>query len=543
MANISKIRIDGVTFGIKDANAQRVINYSQRVDADYINDINSTNKFVTQTEKQKLAELENYDDSGVRSEIALNRKTLGTICKNLMEVTATSRTFNGVTFTVNDNGSITVNGTATERADFNICQSVEYHSGQILTGCPKNGSAETYCLAIYTAGRDTGDGLILSSDGAHECYIRIEKGYTANNLVFFPMLRDGNIADDTFEPYHPSLQTQVGRLVDSGAKNILNLGDTYFVSTDVTYTFDGDSGTVNASKTTGTYKRIVWQLPTETGKKYKVSFDVTAIARSAMIFPTNVSSAGSAPWGQIDVTENGHYSMYFTPAADDVWFVLYLSTSEGTDEIEIENLMVCTAEDYEASPEFAPYVPTNQELYKKILTCKTEVDSDVKPNIALALQTLGTVSKNLLENTASSQTINGVTFTVNPDDSVTAQGTASERVQFILQNFTTEQIIPTHYYRLSGSPNQTGISLRMQLNQAPWTVYANDSGEGAYNSQIPADTPIMVYINIAVGTEVSATFYPMLRLADITDDTFEKYQPSLQKQIDELKARITALED
>ncbi len=305
--------------------------------------------------------------SGVRSEIALNRRTLGVICKNLMEVTANSQTIKGVTFTVNDNGSITVNGTATERADFNICQSVEYHSGQILTGCPKNGSAETYCLAIYTAGRDTGEGLVLSSDGAHECYIRIEKGYTANNLVFFPMLRDGNIADDTFEPYHPSLQTQVGRLVDSGAKNILNLGDTYFVSTDVTYTFDGDSGAITASKTTGTYKRIVWQLPTETGKKYKVSFDVTAIARSAMIFPTNVSSAGSAPWGQIDVTENGHYSMYFTPAADDVWFVLYLSTSEGTDEIGIENLMVCTAEDYEASPEFAPYVPTNQELYKMIL--------------------------------------------------------------------------------------------------------------------------------------------------------------------------------
>ncbi len=159
--------------------------------------------------------MDSTEISGVKSEIALNRQTLGTICKNLMEVTATSRTFNGVTFTINPDGSITVNGTATERADFNICQSVEYHSGQILTGCPKNGSAETYCLAIYTAGRDTGEGLVLSSDGAHECYIRIEKGYTANNLVFFPMLRDGNIADDTFEPYRPNLQTSLAGKADN----------------------------------------------------------------------------------------------------------------------------------------------------------------------------------------------------------------------------------------------------------------------------------------------------------------------------------------
>ena len=38
------------------------------------------------------------------------------------------------------------------------------------------------------------------------------------------------------------------------------------------------------------------------------------------------------------------------------------------------------------------------------------------------------------------------------------------------------------------------------------------------------------------------TFYPMIRYADIADSTYEPYQPSLQKQIEALEARIAALE-
>ena len=49
----------------------------------------------------------------IKSQAAINRTTLGTQCKNLFKVTVVSQTAYGVTFTVNADKSITVNGIAT----------------------------------------------------------------------------------------------------------------------------------------------------------------------------------------------------------------------------------------------------------------------------------------------------------------------------------------------------------------------------------------------------------------------------------------------
>ena len=48
---------------------------------------------------------------------------VGVCGKNLLKITATTKTINGVTFTVNDDGSVTVNGTATANASFALTPS------------------------------------------------------------------------------------------------------------------------------------------------------------------------------------------------------------------------------------------------------------------------------------------------------------------------------------------------------------------------------------------------------------------------------------
>ena len=50
--------------------------------------------------------------------------------------------------------------------------------------------------------------------------------------------------------------------------------------------------------------------------------------------------------------------------------------------------------------------------------------------IDLLKDTVGWTGKNLLEVSSASQTINGVTFTVNSDKSVTVNGTASAQAEF-----------------------------------------------------------------------------------------------------------------
>lgn len=180
---------------------------------------------ITDEEREKLAVLENYDDSEVKSQIALNRSTLGYQRKNLLKNAAVSQTIRGMTFTVNKDGSVTANGTATATADISISTKSPILNGDYtLTCCPAGGSADSYrtIARIYDSEDnpltatliDTGEGLTVtgSDDSYINVIIRISSGVTAENLTFRPMLRYAEITDGTYEPYKPSVEERLAVL-------------------------------------------------------------------------------------------------------------------------------------------------------------------------------------------------------------------------------------------------------------------------------------------------------------------------------------------
>lgn len=141
--------------------------------------------------------------------------------KNLLKNTTSSTTKNGLTFTVNDDGSITVNGTATADTEITLRNmTLLANTDYILSGCPSGGTGNSYRMyAINTstwaiAGADYGSSYTLSTGNntGWSFRIQIKSGYTANDLAFYPMLRYAEIADDTYEPYVPSLQEQINDL-------------------------------------------------------------------------------------------------------------------------------------------------------------------------------------------------------------------------------------------------------------------------------------------------------------------------------------------
>ena len=151
-----------------------------------------------------------------KSHAAVNRSTLGYQCKNLLKNTASTQTINGITFTVNDDKSITANGTATAMAQITI-GSITKNGNYRLTGCPAGGSAATYMLSLAyhkvsgstTYGDETGNGRLVTFDSEKytriNIRVQINKGVTVSNVTFYPMLRDADITDSTYEPYQPSL--------------------------------------------------------------------------------------------------------------------------------------------------------------------------------------------------------------------------------------------------------------------------------------------------------------------------------------------------
>ena len=140
--------------------------------------------------------------------------------KNLLQNTATSQEINGVTFTVNSDGSVTCNGTATAITTLAINIGEILNGIYIVSGCPNNGAYNTYRIDIRTSGNttleynseyvvDTGNGHLFDSTDAHSAVIRINTGYTCDNLTFYPMIRLATIEDDTYEPYIENTELDV----------------------------------------------------------------------------------------------------------------------------------------------------------------------------------------------------------------------------------------------------------------------------------------------------------------------------------------------
>lgn len=140
-------------------------------------------------------------------------------CNNLIPFTYRdkSKTSNGITFTVNDDGTVLVNGTATARAELSL-GSIKCKAGTYtLSGCPVNNGGQ-YALLTYNGGdsKGTGHTFTFNEEKSIGFTIRIEAGVVADNLLFKPMLNEGSTALP-YEPYYEGLRdTKVTEIVSEG---------------------------------------------------------------------------------------------------------------------------------------------------------------------------------------------------------------------------------------------------------------------------------------------------------------------------------------
>lgn len=171
---------------------------------------------------------------------------------------------------------------------------------------------------------------------------------------------------------------------------------------------------------------------------------------------------------------------------------------------------------------------TGTESYKTA-TGKEILIEDGENNKGLEIKVKGSTSqatrsgKNKLPYNyynGNSKTTNGITFTVNKDRSITANGTATANAQFSITN-PDNYAITAGSYKLAGENNAyTKKAIRGSYKKADGTIryISSDSSftipEGATN--------VHLYVVILQGETVNnVTFYPMLLNSTETDLTFE----------------------
>lgn len=166
-------------------------------------------------------------------------------------------------------------------------------------------------------------------------------------------------------------------------------------------------------------------------------------------------------------------------------------------------------------------------------------EKSVKGAIDDVRRTLGyTKSYNSLDNTASTITKNGLTFTVNSDKSVTVVGTPTADTFIIINTYTEKQ----GQHILSGCPSGGSASgYRLYCYNVSTNITINtDLGEGV-EFTLDENLEIGVSILVKSGTVMNHTFYPMIRPADIEDDTYMPYEEDVHTRIKDLDGRILSI--
>lgn len=173
--------------------------------------------------------IEDSSNSRCEIEIGGNQKQETREGYNLLILPA-SKTENGITFTTNEDGSVTANGTATADASINFVNkegspSLSFEAGTYrLTGCPQGGSSTTYRMGMNLSYNscDIGDGVTQTIDTAvtnKNVWLIVYSGTTVSNLTFYPMLIKGT-ENKPYEQYGASPSLDYPSKVKSVGDNI-----------------------------------------------------------------------------------------------------------------------------------------------------------------------------------------------------------------------------------------------------------------------------------------------------------------------------------
>ena len=199
--------------------------------------------------------------------------------KNLLPNTAQTTTENGVTFTVNSDGSVSLSGTCSADTNFYIYSGFIFPKlGQyFFSGCPSGGSTSTYRVFLTNFGADVGNGYLLNVSNLStttSVRINIKAGTVTDGLVFKPQIEVGSTAS-TFEAYQAPTEYEV---------EIPNPNPNLF---DKTAEHDRATWNTDGSLNTDNYDHFAYRIAVEEKTDYTI--DGQAFDRTIVFFDSSAN--------------------------------------------------------------------------------------------------------------------------------------------------------------------------------------------------------------------------------------------------------------
>lgn len=170
-------------------------------------------------------------------EVVTGQQEINIVGKNLLPNNNITQTINGITFTKNDNGSITLSGTSNAVADYYLVGSASQYIDLGLSTTTynlngiNNGSLSTYVLyavvnrngnlSYYQSINKTGLNISVQSGDTFRIFIRVLNNQTVNTTIY-PQLEKGTDATD-YQVYQSQSYT-----IDLGTTELYGIPDTTY---------------------------------------------------------------------------------------------------------------------------------------------------------------------------------------------------------------------------------------------------------------------------------------------------------------------------
>lgn len=507
MADVKKLKIDGTNYDVKipSENVKLMTGYSKGSSTNAITPSDSLNSAVGKLECRADANQANV------------LYAINTGVKNALVVNDREESGSGTIKFSAKNGVVTVTGTAGSTTSFFSFNFTGISGRFKLNGCPSGGSDNTYLQRIYTADGslaiaiDRGSGtaeFTLDPNVSYQWTIRIQANYAIqNSLVFKPMLYQADTDGSTFQTgalpnsdltrLEAEDRNALIEQVDSGAKNQLKLTGTDYNPNMVLISWDYDNGSVTVTGTSATtavvYIRLgTWVAP-EDGEYYLVVDGITSTAN-------------------ILVYDDGNWATYNSPGQSKSPLARWTKGTSRNIFLRIDSgvvvgtitvrPMICTKADFDVSQKFVPYSLPNTTITPALIE---QVDAG---------------AKNILRAKNGSTTSVGVTFTLNSDGSITANGTATgqDAVYTIEDSLSLDS--NKSYWLSTGVTGASASTYFIDTYHQSWTNRVVYYTNGELSNNV-----VRVRIIIHSGTTVNnVTFRPMICTKDDWNVS-QKYVP------------------
>lgn len=196
---------------------------------------------------------------------------------------------------------------------------------------------------------------------------------------------------------------------------------------------------------------------------------------------------------------------------------------ENGNVVQVANMANSAAAVYSGEPVTVEYAGA-QRIASITAYGETPQGGTVEAPVALTgVDSVQVCGRNLLPNKAITKTVVGITYTVNPDKSVTAKGTASSWGNIVID---ADFSLPAGTYTLNSNMQAAGVNLVIGEDTSG-TKHIAVSATTSKTFELP--TPIkhcVAYIAVAPDSVVDTTVYPMLNLGT-TALPYEPYQGSV----------------